>query len=275
MCFISNFNRTAFIRVAFLFVLAALPAAVSAGRLDDFEKEATENGEAAPAEESGGKDKSRAVRPLRHDDPPAVDKDGDCLSCEIFRLLLVFPGQATLARVNSSYDSGFGVEPRKTGEPDIPFIRADLNYQRISRHISAIGWLLQAGYGPAAAQYRQTHYTESSPSDSLDLIQVHGLYRMSPVKKIEFGPGLGAMLLEGGGQSGGFSVTFPLTVYPAEPLAFNLTPAWGWIHGNLVSEYDWSAGYVRKFFSYKLGYKSLRVRREKLAGPYIGVSYHY
>jgi hypothetical protein len=195
---------------------------------------------------------------------------------EVLGFLFVYPGLVTLARVHESENAEFvDIELREKGSPDIPFIRADINYQRVSSKIDGFDGRLLAGYGPIGIQYRHTHYIEENPNNSLNLIQMHGLYRISWSEKFELGLGFGGTILDGNSQSGGFSMTYPISYFPFKSIGLNFTPTWSWIHGNMVSDYDESITYVHKFISVRLGYRRNRVGDEILEGPCFGVTYHY
>jgi len=268
--------------MAVLFAAACGVPGCFAGQLDDFEKAAVQDQE-KQTEQSKDNDKDKGDLKHGHHDRDHADKSSSAedgassgLFSDLFTLLIVYPGAVTMSRVRGSSDSAFAeIDKREKGAPDLPMIRADLNYQHVNSHVSGIDGRLLAGYGPIAVQYRQTHYAEDAPNDSMELIQIHGLYRVSFSKKFEFGMGFGGLILDGNGQTSGFSMTYPLSIYPADNFGFNVTPAWSWLNGNLVSDYDWSASYVRKFCSLRLGYRRSRAGSEKLAGPYFGVSYHY
>ncbi|MCX5792402.1 MAG: hypothetical protein NTY45_09380 [Elusimicrobia bacterium] len=257
---------------AWIFAFAA--SSCFAGQLDDFEKAAVQKKE---NDKDKNKEKSKKSGRYQRIDPTSKEEDDSGgIFADVVSLLITYPGVATMARVRRSPDPAFAdSEIRVIGAPDIPIIRAELNYQQVNSHIFGVDGRLLAGYGPFGVQYRQTHYSEDAAWDSLELIQIHGLYRVSMNKKFEFDMGFGGLILDGNAQTSGFSMTYPLSVFPSPHFGFNVTPAWSWLSGNLISDYDWSASYVRKFYSVRLGYRRNRAGGEKLTGPYFGVSCYY
>ncbi|MFT3866998.1 MAG: hypothetical protein QM715_00740 [Nibricoccus sp.] len=134
---------------------------------------------------------------------------------------------------------------------------------------------LLAGFGPFAAQYRHTHYREDGASNPLNFIQMHGLFRMSWSEKAEFGLGFGRLILDGRSRNDGFSMTYPLSIFPTKHLGLNFTPTWSWINDHAITDCDGSVSYVNKYFSVRVGYRRIKARAEVLSGPYAGLTFHF
>lgn len=164
---------------------------------------------------------------------------------------------------------------RSVGDPDLPFFRLDLNYQRVSSNIDGIDGRLEAGYGPYAAQVRHTRYEEKEPSEKLNFTSIHGLLRLSEDNRFEMGLGAGALLLDGERHTTGFSMTAPINWYPHRRIAIRAVPTISWLGGNSIGDYDISLGYTRQFFSIHSGYRWLRSGGVSIDGPYIGFSLYY
>ena len=164
---------------------------------------------------------------------------------------------------------------RSIGDPDLPFFRLDLNYQRVSSNIDGIDGRFEIGYGPYAVQARHTRYEEKKPSEKLNFTSIHGLLRLSEDNRFEMGLGAGALLLDGDRHTSGFSITCPINWYPHRRMAIRVVPTISWLGGNSIGDYDVSAGYTRPYFSLQSGYRWLRSGDETIHGPYIGFSLHY
>lgn len=182
----------------------------------------------------------------------------------------------TLNRVRPYSDSELAAwELRKKGDPDLPFVRFDLNYQRVRSNIYGWDGRLEGGYGPFALSARHTRYREKDPGDRLYITNIHSLYRISFSPSVELGLGMGAIIMRGEEQHSGFSVTYPLNVYPIRYLGLRFVPTWSWIAGNTISDYDLAASFVYRYCSLRIGYRWLLVGGETIDGPYFGVSVYY
>jgi hypothetical protein len=261
-------------RLLVLFILISMlhdlfPQVVFAGQLGNFEQAAVQE-KTDPEEQE--KEEKRLQR-LSSDESDSIL--GDLLG-ELFVHMLIYPATLTMYRMQDSEDPEFNfIELRRSGSPSLPIIRADFNYQRLSSNIDGIDGRLLAGYGPVGAQYRHTRFREKSPNDTLDIIYIHGLYRISLSDDFEIGPGFGAITIKGQRRNSGSSVTLPIGIYPYKRLGFNFTPTWSRIDETEVHEYDGSLSFVLRYFSLRLGYRHLKARKESLAGPYLGLSGHY
>lgn len=244
--------------VALFFLMGNVAA--FAGPLADFEEVATQKNDAPPA----------TVRTHAKDDDDywlvaVLDIVGDIVS---------YGGRLSLARVGA--DSGVGaLLPRETGSADLPFFRFDLAYQDMESGVDALDGRLEAGYGPAALQYRLTRMRQARTQERLDLSYVHGLYRISGSDVFEIGIGLGQIALEGEARNSGPSLTLPLNVYPLPEIGIRLVPTWSDINSNSIRDYDASVAYVQRYFSVRLGYREIQSYQERLRGPYAGISFHY
>jgi len=250
-------------RAAFgLALLSLLPSTVSfAGSLAEFEKAATHGNDIPRATASD--------RDGKNDDDywlvAVLDIVGDVVS---------YGGSLSLARVGHVLGVG-AVAPRETGSADLPFIRFDFAYQDLESDVDAFDGRVEAGYGPAAVQYRLTRMRQGSTQEHLKLSYAHGLYRISGSDAFEFALGLGQVVLEGEARSSGASFTVPLNIYPLPEIGIRLVPTWSDINGNTIRDYDASVAYVPPYFSLRLGYREITSHQETLRGPYAGVSFHY
>jgi hypothetical protein len=184
--------------------------------------------------------------------------------------------EMTLSRIQGpEIAEGSGIPKRTIGEALLPFVRADLNYQHVSSRIYGIDGRIESGYGPFGIHFRDTHYVERDPKNSLDFRYIQGLYRISTDDSFDFSLGLGGLIMDGEKVHGGFSMTFPLEIYPYEHFGFRLSPTWSFNNGNAVSDYEAAIAYSRRFYSLRAGFRRTKVQDQILKGPFLGVSYHY
>lgn len=246
-----------------------------AGKLDEFEKKATEEKkrpeQEAETKESESKDKTS-------------DDDG-CLVgivklySELLAGAILTYGKASWTRVQKDFDQDHtlyeGLKHRKPGESLIPFVRFDYVYQNVDSNIDASDYRAEFGYGPFGFQVRKTAYVERNPDDKLDINQFHALYRMSIGNKVEIDLGMGVFEIEGNEKNSAFSFTVPVLFQPNEIIGIELRPAWTQISGNGIADYDIALLFGWRYISFRMGYKSLRAPGASLNGPYIGVSLRY
>lgn len=182
----------------------------------------------------------------------------------------------SLARVRGTDDPFYNqLGFRELGDPDLPYLAADLGFQWVHPDITAIDARAEIGYGPFGFEVRDTHYDEQHPRDNLDVLHLHGLYRISGSRSFQFGLGLGAVVLAGHDTHSGFSLTMPVSVTPWRHWGARLTPTWSWVAGNQINDYDVSVDYIQRLYSLRAGYRTNSVGTESLHGPYVGASYHY
>lgn len=243
---------------ALLLVLSAGPA--FAGKLDDFERDASKP-EPAPAPQQTSSDE---------------DSDGffealfEEFFWELFKAVIGGGGAASLERA-----VGAGLEPRAKGEAAIPFVRTDATFQDVRSDVTALDLRAEAGYGPLALEARKTRYTEKTPRDHMTLSRVHLLYRMSFSRHVEVGMGAGVLTLEGNERHSGVSFTLPVQVHALGPFGIHYRPVWGGIAGAPMDDYTLGASYGGPYFSLSAGYRWVNAGEESLDGPCAGLSLHF
>ncbi len=236
-----------------------------AGQLQDFEKAATGKPDQEP--NAGEKSSGRG------------DAFSDALFEALFTGLFEVIGEgveSTMARINPRPDGPYkDIEPRQTGAPDLPFFRFDVANQHINSGVSGWDGRAELGYGALGLQLRQTRYAEKNTEDNLDITYVQGLFRLSGSRYFETCVGLGEIILVGQERNSGTSLVYALNIYPIKELEVRISPAWSTINDHRVSDYDGSIGYVRDYYSVRIGYRRMRAAEDVLAGPYFGAAFYY
>jgi hypothetical protein len=179
-------------------------------------------------------------------------------------------------RVNASReldtDFSFNISPRAHGEASLPFLRVDFGYQDIDTVGDAFDYRIEFGYGPFAIQARETRYDSDSPIAEQDIVQIHGLYRMSYAALLEIDLGIGALILEQPDQTESFSFTVPVLLHPSNHYGLEFRPAWSRVNGERVTDYDLNLLIGARFFSVRLGYRWVETVTDEFNGPQIGAS---
>ncbi len=248
-----------------LFVI--LPHPVFAGKLDDFEQDATE--------EEDEKDEGW----LSFEDEEEEDDDSfveDILG-GIFHIL--FSG------TDDEEDERNTLQPRERGgqpsgepvelpsrHPLLPVFMVDGAYQNVDSDVGALDTRIELGISVFAAQGRFTWYFEDAPSDELGMHQLHGLFRLPFGERLKVGVGVGALILDGNNQNSGFSMTTPLLFSVNKTVGLEFRPTWSWVNENRLDDYDVSLSLNDGFTALRVGYRSVQSEHESLNGPYAGFS---
>lgn len=258
-------------------ILTITPLA-AASDLDEFEKAAT----SAKTKQSDDKDKDKDKKDKEDDDD---DSFFGFFFGDFFEVFVVIVDEVlhitqgammSLARVDEDKWTDNGeIEIRRTGEPTLPFFEYDHRYLKVNSDIDARENGLEAGYGPFGFRLRQTDFREKDPSDKLTLNHYHFLLRISRSSSGELGLGIGSLVMHGNDDHSGFSITFPIKIYPEDSFGVRFTPTFSWINGNSIDEYDLSLAYTIRYASIQLGYRFLEAGAKELNGSYLGFAVHY
>jgi hypothetical protein len=225
--------------------------------LGDFEQDATE----------GENDKKAA-------DNDQDDGFWDPVFDFMFDTVIVGGGEISWQRLKGTQHEDLGfIKPRQPGEALIPFFRFDSEYQNATGDVYAYDFRVEGGYGPFGIQVRDTHYEEKDPPDKLDYLQIYGLYRMSLGNYVEIDFGLGASTLKGEEHNSGGSFTMPILVHPARFIGIELRPAWTYINGRYLDDWDLGMDFDYRYAALRIGYRWVHSEHEGLNGPYVGISF--
>lgn len=255
-----------------LAVLGALPPGGMAGTLDDFEgasRAPKGGGSPAPAPApSGGGGRARVETNL--------GADVGANLAVLLAVGLVAGSELSVARMRGT-PSAYGVNlvPRHVGDPDLPLLRIDANYQNVQGDTRAADVRVEAGWGPLGLQARHTHFREDEPRSTLDLDYLHGLVRVSASPLWGVDLGLGMARLDGTTRRDGFSATLPIAFRPHPRVEFRFAPAWSSIEDRWIRDHDLSAALTFPYAALRVGYRWLGVNGAMLKGPYAGVSLYF
>ena len=248
-----------------IFAVMAQPA--FAGKLDDFEQDATE-------EEDEQDDGWLYFEDEEDDDDGSIL--GDILG-GIFNAL--FSG------IFDADDDGDSLQPSDRGgqspgnpfesnneNPLLPLFTVDMAYQNVDTDVGAFDTRVEVGLGVLAAQGRFTWYLENEPSDDLGMYQLHGLFRLPLGEHLKIGVGAGALIVDGNNQNSGFSTTVPILIAANDVLGFEFRPTWSWINENRLDDFDLCVSLNYEFAAVRLGYRTVQSEHESLDGLYAGFS---
>ena len=194
---------------------------------------------------------------------------------------LLYGGYGSLARVaeveRMTPDGELIYLPPRRGIGDalLPFLALEGFSQPGHDGISATGGRLEAGFGPLAGEMRFTRYSEEGFPATLDLIQIHGLYRMSFGSAVEVDLGFGTASLDGEAHHAGFSMTYPVKVYPVRNLGVEFRPSWAWLGGSTLGDHSLTVAGTAGFVSLRAGYRWTHAGSVNLDGPMLGATVHF
>jgi hypothetical protein len=244
--------------VALVTALPPLPA--RAGALGDFEKSLDDDRDKKEDEKKDHRKKYRDYD----------DESG--FMGELLAIVFVYGGRQSWERVHPSADpEALYLTSRRPGEALIPYFRFDTAVQiGANDDVTALDGRMEAGYGPTGMQVRVTDYRERDPDDDLQLVEVHGLYRMSIGNVAELDFGLGVLFVEGENRHTGVSLTLPFLIHPTPFFGLEFRPTWSRIYDHPVGDYDIGIVAGPRFFSFRAGYRWLATEEEVIDGPYLG-----
>jgi len=160
---------------------------------------------------------------------------------------------------------------RELGDPVIPYVRLDAAYQDVSSDIEAEDFYAQLGHGALGVDLRYTQFTEEQPKDTLDLLWVHALARLSYYKHLEIDIGAGMVQMKGNDRNEGFSFTMAALYYPMEWWGVELRPTFAELNSSTLTDLDVSLHLRYSVGGVKFGYRWLKSENLELTGPYAGV----
>lgn len=174
-------------------------------------------------------------------------------------------------------------DPHQPGEPVLPFARFDGHQQSVETNVDARDYYVQLGYEPFGLDVRHTRFTETNPTDHLDVYRFHALLRLGGALETgvfregarsfyEIDVGLGYVQLDGNNRQGAVSFTLPILIYPSKHLGFEFRPAWATINESKLADYDLSVHLLLKYVGIKAGYRWLKSPSMELSGPYLGLT---
>lgn len=248
-----------------------------AGKLEDFERDATRDRSEDRRDDSGRDD------PWGEDDydylpsGKAVHDPVDRFFSGMFSGLLIVPGQASWARAANDTPtlSQWNLAPRVPGDPFIPLIRMDAAYQAVESDVEALDGRLQLGYGPLAFEFNGTWFQEEDPSARLEIYHLYGLYRLSYGQNVEIDLGVGGIILDGEELNTGASLTIPFLVRIRDWLLVEFRPAWSEVNDTRIDKYELDVLFNWRSVALKTGYRWLESPNESLNGPFVGLSIRY
>ncbi len=267
---------------------ALLSQGVSAGKLDDFEEKAGNQPE-----------QKRESRSKRHNDYDSFgsgtypsDSSGRSFLESFWFWVVSSPfeyrhddpsanmlsGEELYAELLDSEEQGL----HRTGQPIVPYVMVDYNWQYIDSNLDARDLQLEVGYKALAFHGRHTRYTESNPKDYLDINQYYGLLRVAgialdddfPIQSWEMDIGGGVVQQKGNNEYSSGAFTFAMKINPTDWLGLEFRPAWYRPQERTIGDYDLSASVGWRYVRLRGGYRWLWLQGEGtwLDGPYAGIS---
>ncbi len=261
------------LRYVLLALLLTLYLVARAGKLDDFERDATPDQQKPDTEQhhhdddhhDDHHDDDHHDAHHDHDD----DAKADVTMSEAFLKMLALPGMISLNRVTPTLAKSSDTPLRKPGEPLLPFVRVDASIRSVDPTINARDLRVEVGYGPGAFQFDEMRFRQHN-GETFSIREMQLLYRMSFFDGFEIDLGGGTMTLIGNEHSDKNVFSVPILIYPPKRhWGLEFRPAWA----ERVGDYDLSLLALRHYFAIKAGYRWVQSPNYSLSGPYAGLSF--
>lgn len=269
-------------------VLVLLSQAVTAGRLDDFEKEA---GNEKPKSDKQSRSYDTAETSAFGSGTYPSGSGGQSFLGGFWAWLVASPfdyrhddpsGAMLAERGGDSEGWAAGNGGHLLGSATLPYVRADYNRQYIDSNLDAEDVRLEVGYKMLAFHGRHTRYMEHNPADELTINQFYGVIRVGgsapdgnpPMAGWEVGLGAGAAQQQGNAEHSSWAFSVPVKIHPADWIGFEFRPAWYRPQERIISDYDLSASLGWRYLQLRGGYRWLWLQGvgHYFDGPYAGVS---
>jgi hypothetical protein len=246
--------------LAIALTIVLVPVISFAGKLDDFESSATRK-------KHENRDSHRDHRSKKdRQDHHHHDSDDGCHG--FFGCLF-----AVFIDVEPSYSSENTYED--TRELDNPSkdsgATVDVAYQSIESGLYGVDSSFEARFGLINFDGRFTRYVETSPFDTLDVIQANVVFPVRLGRSFTLGGALGVYQLAGNSINTGGSFGLPISYKaPGSNWEFGMKPLWVNINGNTITDVDFRASYRASKINFFAGHRAIDTGSQFLSGPYIG-----
>jgi len=247
----------------------------SAGKLDDFEEEATS--------ESTSTSERRVKRRNEEDNTAGEELANSIVTSLLGGLLeaaavgLRTTGGDSLYKAKSSFDDSEHptLKPRRHGQRLVPFARFDTLFGEFESDLELQDYLVEAGYGAFSATYRYSRFQEKSPSDLLILDQTFINYRMTLGDRTQLDLGLGNYGLKGNQDLSDRAFRFGFSWIGDS--RFGVEYNYVFTAGDQVKINDKELAllYSYDYISLKAAYRIINGRSADLRGPSLGLSFHF
>ncbi len=246
-----------------LFTLCTLLFASSAyaGKLDDFEKDATEKKENSEDDDNIGVLIEGIFKLII--DLSTEPENSDSSTSES-----VDSTKSSSTRKSNGFEREFGVA-------FTPYVRVDAAYQDVESDVEAYDLRLEFGYSFFAVVGRKTRYFEEDPDDTLDIDEFFLTIRLSELDIFEIDFGVGGLYINGDDINSGVAVSAAILCHPVDYAGFEIRGAWTEINENLIQDYDAAFMLGWRYTSVKVGYRTIISENESLDGPYLGLSLRF
>ncbi|MDI6774274.1 MAG: hypothetical protein QME60_02610 [Verrucomicrobiota bacterium] len=161
---------------------------------------------------------------------------------------------------------------RDAGDPVIPFIQFDVQFQDVESGVTAWDYRGEVGLAFLGFSARRTFYRERDSDLDVDTIQYHGLYRMTFGEEFEINMGFGALEVKGEGERVGFSFALPMKLHLHEGIGLEYRPVWSTIDETRIYDNDLAVVLGWRYMFLRAGYRWFWHAEESLSGPPVGLS---
>lgn len=169
-------------------------------------------------------------------------------------------------------------EERPQGHPVLPVAKLDLGWQWVDSEVDA--WVVggETGYGPFALEGRWTGFRQQGDEvETLDFVQLHGIYRMSIHPAFEWGIGFGTAWLKGDESRASFSMILPVRYWFHRNWGVELRPAWTQFNDVGLTDVEVTCVYRMDMLNLSAGYRWVTPESDvrDLNGFRVGIGYRF
>lgn len=251
--------------LAIALTIVLVPVNSFAGRLDDFESSVTKKKH--EKRDSRRHHRSKKDRQDHHHH----DSDDGCHG--FFGCLF-----AVFIDVDSSYsaEDNYDDSPQPDRPPVDTGVTVDIAYQSVEPTIYGVDSSLEVKFGLINIDGRFTRYVETSPFDTLDVIQANLVFPVRLGRSFTLGGALGIYQMAGNSINTGGSLGLPISYNaPGSNWEFGMTPIWASINGNTITDVDFRVSYRASKLNFFAGHRAIDTGSQLLSGPYIGLGLNF
>jgi|GEM_PF-7091065 len=269
--------------------VGCIAGSASAQTLEGFRKATSSSSSSAKKSEKRKKSKTRDSNKdsYRYRDNDDDDSFGDRVGRTVLEpvagwilelpfLLARYGGEASFLRAHEKHpELPPGLQPREPGDLLLPMVRLDANYQRVDGRTDGLDLRLEGGYGPLAAEWRRTEFTEDlddGGEDSLVLDQIMARWRMTVTDHVELGFGVGAGKTDAADATYKPAGQLSARFMHESRLGVEWRGAWIETAGRSISDQDLAVLYHFDHIALRAGNRWIDAGPAVLHGPHIGIA---
>lgn len=244
---------------------------ISAGELEDFEKQATKPKEEKKSKSSHGETTYRSKNRAN-----ANDNDSSFFDA-LFGILIGQTGSNSHYKAQSTFseEEHRYLSIRNGGDPDVPFFQLAVSGGDLESDLQLNDYFAELGYGAVSLSYDYTSFTEHDPDSTVRVKTGLINFRMTFVDGVQVDAGLGNMTLEGSRETSDAAFSLRTQIMKKRGLGaeYRFVNTAGKTLN--ISDHRFNILYNFQYWSLRAGYVYLKSSSSHLQGPVLGISFQY